>query len=183
MFVIGVIAIGVFVVAPRVVEKGKGWLNTQIDESKRRNAIESGWQPPGERPDANWFPVAVDKWTLGVSESISTVPEILLDRPGRRANYRGEKQDCEVIVIPVSDLELQSVFDRAASALRTDTGGSQMTTRTPGRLYVRTHGDRHTRLWWIRDWLFIFRTVGPEEPDAFAEKFLETMRPAELEKR
>ena len=200
LFMIGAIAIGVFVVAPRLMQKGKGWLNAQIENTARRSAIESAWLPPSERPDAAWFPGVVEKWALQSSTDITTVPDLQLDRPGRRGKYRGEKQDIEVTVIPVSDLELDGILNRAASALaeqgkrviekrsenasfRIETGGSQMTTRTPGRLYVRLKGDSRTRLWWIKDWLFMFRTVGPEDPDEFAEKYLEAMRPAELEKR
>ena len=142
----------------------------------------------------------VDKWTLGISEDITTVPELQLDRPGRRGKYRGEKQDVEVTVVPVSDLERDGIFSRAESAFtesnkrviagnsehvsyKIESSGSHVTTRTPGRLYVRLNGDNHMRLWWVKNWLFIFRTVGSEDPDAFADKFLETMTPPELEKR
>lgn len=197
---IALVAIGISVVAPRMMQKGQGWLNAQVENTARRSAIESAWQPPSLRPDATWFPAVVEKWTLQSSADISTLPELQLDRPGRRGKYRGEKQDVEVIVVPVSDLELDDVFNRAASALNAagkhvikggsdhssfhiETSSSQMTTRTQGRLYLRLSGDDHTRLWWMKDWLFVFRTVGPEDPDAFAEKYLEAMQPAELEKR
>ena len=56
-----------------------------------------------------------------------------------------------------------------------------MTTQTPNRLYVRRDGTEHTRLWWIKGWLFIFCTSGPEDPDAFAEKYLAAMSHPELE--
>ena len=200
LLIIGAIAIGIFVVAPRVMEKGAVFAGEMIESSKHRAAVESTWQPPSERPDASWFPAAVEKGTLRTSADISTVPELQLDRPGRRGTYRGEKQDIEVIVIPVSDLEREGILDKAASTLadesrhvikgntanssfRISTNTSRVTMRTPGRLYVRLNGDDHTRLWWIKDWLFIFRTTGPEDPDAFAEKYLEAMQPAELEKR
>ena len=194
LFVIGAIAIGVFVVAPRLVKTGKSWLHAQVESTAHRTAIESAWQPPSPRPDAAWFPAVVEKWALQSSADITTVPDLQLDRPGRRGKYRGENQDVEVTVIPVSDLELDGILSRAAATLaeqgkrvlaksseagsfRIETAGSQMTTRTPGRLYVRLRGDNRTRLWWIKDWLFMFRTVGPEDPDGFAEKYLEAMQP------
>ena len=197
---LGLIALGIFVIAPRLLQKGKGWLSGQVESTAHRSAIEAAWQPPSLRPDATWFPSVVEKWTRQSSADITTVPELQLDRPGRRGKYRGEKQDMEVIVIPVSDLELDGIFNRAASALadagrhvvkgntqhtsfRIETSSSQVTTRTPGRLYLRLNGNEHTRLWWIKDWLFIFQTTGPENPDAFAEKYLEAMKPVELEKR
>jgi hypothetical protein len=167
----------------------------------RRSGIESAWKEPSARPDASWFPAAVNKWTLSTSEPITTAAEVQIDRPGFRGKYRGEKQDMEVTILPVAREELKGVFDRAQAGLaaagkrvieksgnpsfRFESSGSQTTTRTPGRLYVRVNGDQHSRLWWIQDWLFIFRTTGPEDPDGFADRFIETMSApdAELEKR
>ena len=182
LIVIGAIAAGIFFAAPRVLQNGTKWFSAAIEESGRRAAVEAAWKEPSLRPDASWFPPVVDGWTLGTSEDFATLPELQLDRPGRRGKYRGEKQDVEVTVVPVSDLELDAIFNRAITTLER-AGGNRMTTRTPGRVYVRTNGDTHTRLWWLKDWLFIFRTVGPEDPDAFAEKYLGAMSPGELEKR
>ena len=182
LIIIGVIAAVVVFAVPRFFEKGKGWFNTQLEESARRSAMESAWKEPSARPDASWFPAAVDAWTLRTSEDFATLQEMQLDRPGRRGTYRGENQDIEVTVVPVSDLELSEVFARAKSNLESR-GGNRMTTQTPGRLYMKLNGNEHTRMWWIKDWLFIFRTTGPEDPDAFAGKYLNAMTPGELEKR
>ena len=190
----------VSVSAPRIVQKGKKWITAQTDDATRRSAVESAWQPPGAKPDASWFPAAVDQWTLSISEDISTVPDLQFDRPGRRGKYRGEKQDIEVIVVPASDAELDGIFKRAVSSFaeggnpviemnsqhfsyKTESNGSPVASRSVGRLYARLNGDNHLRLWWLKDWLFIFRTTGSEDPDAFAEKYLEAMTPRELEKR
>ena len=200
LLVIGAMALGVFVVAPRVVQKGKGWLHAQVENAARRSALESAWQPPSQRPEASWFPVAVDAWTLQTSEDITSVPDIQLARPGRHAKYRGVPQDVEVTVVPVAAEELAVVFDRAETALsqkdrhviarttgnpsfKIESGQTHVMTRTGSRFYIKLNGDQHTRLWWMKDWLFIFQTTGPEDPDAFAEKYLEAMRPAELEQR
>ena len=199
LIVIAVIGAGIFS-ARHFFEKGQSWVAAQVEDSKKRAAIESAWQPPSLRPEASWFPATVGAWTLRTSEDITSVPELQLDRPGRRGKYRGEKQDMEVIVVPVSAEEHESVFDRAASALadkskhvisggtdhssyRIETSTSKVTTRMGNRFYLKLNGDDHTRLWWMKDWLFIFRTTGPENPDAFADQYLEAMKPAELEKR
>ena len=200
LIIIGTIAIGMFVAAPRAWQIGKTWFNAQLEEASRRSAVESAWQPPSARPDASWFPAVVDKWTLSISEDIATVPGLQLDRPGRRGKYRGEKQDIEVTVVPVSDLEREGIFSQALAALqtshaqdsdrgsssasiRTTRSSSHVTMRTPMRVYAEFNGDDHTRLWWLKDWLFIFHTTGPEDPDAFADRFIESMSPTELEKR
>ena len=199
VIVIGAIGLGVYT-ARHAWERGKGWVAAQIADAKHRSEIESAWQPPSQRPDASWFPAAVDSWTLQTGGDITNVPDIQLERPGRRAKYRGDKQDVEVTVVPVAAEEREAVFDRAATALEdkgkhvvsggtehtsfhVETSGGKVTTRTPGRFYIKLNGDQHTRLWWMKDWLFIFQTTGAEDPDAFADKFIEAMKPAELEKR
>ncbi len=203
LILIGTIAAGIFFAAPRLYKKGTGWFNAQMADSGRRAAVEAAWKEPSLRPDASWFPPVVDGWTLGTSEDFTTLPELQLDRPGRRGKYRGEKQDVAVIVVPVSDLEVEGVMSRAVAALQTSHAGdsdrsnsgtssanirttrssSVVTTRTPRRMHAVFNGDDHTRMWWLKDWLFIFRTTGPEDPDAFAEKYLGAMSPGDLEKR
>ena len=181
VILIGTIVIGVFS-ARNVFKKGKSWISTQMEDAGRRSAIESAWREPGPRPDASWFPGTVGKWTLSTNEGFISLPELELDRPGWRGKYRGDAQDVEVTVVPVSDLEIEGVFNRAKTAAESG-GGSKMSTRTAGRLYVRVNGNVHTRLWWLKDWLFIFRTTGPEDPDAFAELYLGAMKPTDLEKK
>ena len=181
VILVAVVVLGVLS-GRKVFQKGKSWVSTQMEEAGRRAALESAWREPGPRPDPSWFPGTVGKWTLSTNEGFISLPELELERPGWRGRYRGEAQDVEVTVVPVSDLELESVLDRA-KALAERGGGSKMTTRTPGRLYVRVDGNVHTRLWWLKDWLFIFRTTGPEDPDAFAEAYLGAMRAVDLEKK
>ena len=43
---------GAFFGARHFFEKGKGWLAAQVEDSKKRGALESAWQPPSLRPDA-----------------------------------------------------------------------------------------------------------------------------------
>ncbi len=170
-----------------------------MQDATHRTALEKAWREPGQRPDASWFPAVLDGFTLRTTEALTAMPELQLDRPGWRGKYRGEKQDEEVTILPVSDLERDGIFDRAASMLeansqRVITGGGDhssfkittnsghLTTRSGNRFYIKVNGDEHTRLWWIKDWLFIFRTTGPDDPDAFADKFIEAMKPVVLEK-
>ena len=158
------------------------WGSTQMADAGRRAAIESVWREPGPRPDATWFPGTVGKWTLSTSEGFMSLPEFQLDRPGWRGKYRGEKQDVQVTIVPVSAEEMDGMFDRAKDALEKGSG-SRTSTRMGHRLYVGLNGSEHTRLWWLKDWLFIFHTSGPEDPDAFADAYLSAMVPAELEKK
>jgi hypothetical protein len=178
VLVLAAVLIGVALLwlSPRVVEKGKKFIGTQIVDVSRNSAIEGSWQPPSEKPDARWFPTPIETWTLEVHEEIASVPEIDLDRGGHRAKYRGDKQDIDIIVIAANELEREGIYSRARAKL-TKNATNQMTSEFSGRLYVRTGGDNHTRLWWIKGWLFIFRTRGPDDPSSFAQAYLEAMIP------
>jgi hypothetical protein len=195
-----VLVIAAFVLVPHTVSEAKKWFGAQMEEANRRAEIEKAWRPPSATLDTSWFPAAVGAWTLTANEETPGLPELNVDRAGRRGKYRGPKQDIEVTILPVNDLEKDAIFSRAKSALessnsqvttgtngpvsyRVESRGSHVTTQTPGRLYVRTDGKHHTRLWWMKDFLFIFRTDGPDDPDAFAEQFLSAMTPPELEAR
>ncbi len=178
---VAALVIAAFVLVPRTVSEAKKWVGAQMEEANRRAAIEKAWRPPSATLDASWFPAAVGAWTLTANEETPGLPELNVDRAGRRGKYRGAQQDIEVTILPVNDLEKDAIFSRAKSAL--ESRGSHVSTQTPGRLYVRTDGKHHTRLWWVKDFLFIFRTDGPDDPDPFAEQFLSAMAPPELEAR
>ena len=192
--------VAAFVFLPGMVTRAKKWVGSQMAEASRRAAIEKAWRPPSATLAANWFPATVGAWTLTASEETPGLPELNVDRAGRRGKYRGAQQDIEVTILPANDLEKDAIFSRAKSALesggtrvrtgtngpvsyRVESHGSRVITQTPGRLYVCLDGQHHTRLWWVKDFLFIFRTDGPEDPDAFAEQFLGAMTPPELETR
>ena len=185
---------------PRLVQMGKSWATAKMEETKRDFSGDNAWRPPSAAPDASWFPAKVERWTLSTNEDIPGIPELQLDRLARRAKYRGDAQDMDVTIVVASELERDGIFTRAKVALESgntqtmskggdgfsihmETHGSRMTTQTPSRLYVMLNGTEHTRLWWLKGWLFIFHTSGKEDPDAFAEKYLEAMTPPELEKR
>jgi hypothetical protein len=55
-----------------------------------------------------------------------------------------------------------------------------MTTTMGNRTHVKS-GDSHTRVWWLKDWLFFFRSQGAD-PD-IAEQYLKAIAapPAEGE--
>jgi hypothetical protein len=105
-----------------------------------------------------------------------------------------------VTILPVNDLEKDAIFQsrqervesggtqvttgtKGSVSYRVESRGSHVATQTPGRLYVCLDGKHHTRLWWVKDFLFVFRTDGTDDPDAFAEQFLSAMVPPELEAR
>jgi len=197
---VAALVVAAFVLVPNTVSKAKKWFGAQMEGANRRAAIEKAWRPPSATLEASWFPAAVGAWTLTANEDVPGLPELNVDRAGRRGKYRGSKQDIEVTIVPANDLEKDALFSRAKSALesgaprgltgikgsasyRVETRGSHVTTQTPGRLYVCIDGKHHTRLWWVKDFLFIFRTDGPDDPDPFAEQFLGAMMTPELEAR
>lgn len=199
LIVVGVIAFAV-VRGPSVLRQGKAWAEAKIGEAKHEMDRGSAWQPPSAAPDGSWFPQKVGTWRLSTNEDIAGLPELELDRTGRRGLYRGASQDVTVTVVAATPLERDGIFTRAKAALEkgntrtmnksgngvsvnVESHGSRVTTQTPNRLYVQLDGTEHTRLWWLKGWLFIFHTRGMEDPDEFAGRYLEAMGPPELEKR
>ena len=120
--VVALIVVAVFSFAPQAFQKGSGWVKGIVADVNRRSAIEEAWKPPGAAPDAAWFPSTVEGWTLSVSEEVTALRELNLDRVGRRGKYRGDKQDIEVTVVPANTLERDGIFTRAEAALETGGG-------------------------------------------------------------
>jgi hypothetical protein len=190
----------VFFWAPRLFQKGKGWVATQMAEAQRISAFEQSWQPPSDAPDAQWFPPAVGAWQRGSTSIEPGLPELKIEREAHRASYKNGTDEITVAVVAANDLEKEAIFARAKDALLNEgstrvtsssgnvtysgsSSGSHFTTSTGNRLYVRTNGVNHTRLWWLRGWLFVFRTHGSTDPETFMQQYLAAMQKPQLERR
>jgi hypothetical protein len=64
----------VFFWAPRLFQKGKGWVATQMAEAQRISAFEQSWQPPSNAPDAEWFRPRSVRGSAGASASSRLCP-------------------------------------------------------------------------------------------------------------
>ena len=64
------------------------------------------------------------------------------------------------------------LFSKAQAAL---SGGTRVSSSSGNRVYVRLNGNEYTRMWWIKSWLFVFRSQGGTDPEAFMEAYMKAM--------
>lgn len=164
-------------------------MNTMAEES-RISAFESAWTAPSPQPDAAWAPAEIGTWTLKQQEQVTGWPELNITRAGQRMIYEKGAATIEIGIVAANELErealLKRLLDAAKDAGNTTTrktigsgtvtlnsSASNMTTTMGNRTHVRS-GDQHTRVWWLKDWLFFFRAQG-DDPAGFPEEFLKAI--------
>lgn len=157
---------------PKLFKKGMSAVGDAMAESARLGKFEADWQPPSAQMDAGWFPKEVSAWKLVSAEPSPGIAKLNIDRAGQHAVYQSATASVEVDVLAANDLEKDALFKRAQDALSSGSG-SRMTTTFGNRVHVRVN-DEHTRLWWVKGWLFIFRARGAD-PEKFTEELLGAM--------
>ena len=203
LFLAAVILVGVLILeTPKFLDQGKSLLNKIIADEARIAALEADWQPPSAAVDGQWFPVQVAGSRLERSGPTAGIPELDIDRAGQHGSYRSSLGNVEVDIIPANDLEKATLLKRAEDALSrrrdrvatTDAGGvqvsvnrgsSRVSTTRGNRTHVRIGADDHTRFWWVKGTLFIFRARGATDSESFPEEYLRALSPrsaAKIEK-
>ncbi len=203
LFLAAVILVGVLILeTPKFLDQGKSLLSKIIADEARIAALEADWQPPSAAVDGQWFPVQVAGSRLERSGPAAGIPELDIDRAGQHGSYRSSLGNVEVDIIPANDLEKATLLKRAEDALgrrrnpeaTTDAGGvqvsvnrgsSRVTTTRGNRTHVRMGADDHTRFWWVKGTLFIFRARGAADSETFPEEYLRALSPlseAKIEK-
>lgn len=153
-------------------------------EEERIRAFETGWQPPSAVLNASWFPPNINDRRRERRESARAIPELEIERTGLYAIYRSPLGVMRVNIIPATEDERATIIAKARSALEKrdslaqpdatsdrDRGPRRRTTTHDNRTEIRV-GGMHTRFWWLKDWLFIFRARGPADSEKFPEEFL-----------
>lgn len=166
---------------PRLFQKGKGWVKEQVADLRRISELEEAWEAPSAEPDWSWFPTGFENWYLHNTFQDSRWPAAGLERPLTRAVYKRGASEIEVRVFAVPAAEKHGLFGQMAAKLSRG-AHSQVTTSAGNRFYLRVNGTGHTRLWWIKGWLFAFSAEGPDDPAPFMEAYLRAMlgqKPAE----
>ncbi|MGB8169926.1 MAG: hypothetical protein WCF18_20655 [Chthoniobacteraceae bacterium] len=197
VIVIIVIFVGVVILeTPKFLEQGKALVQRTMADELRIAALENSWQPPSATPDSQWFPATAGEWRLERSEPRASLPELNIDRPVQHATYRSSVGPIEVDVLPANDLEKATLIARAEEALanrrttesiatnggsvvlNVNRGSSRITTTLGNRTHVKIGSDEHTRFWWLKDTLFIFRARGEADSEVFPEEYLRALSPA-----
>jgi hypothetical protein len=194
--IIGAIVAAGYLTLPKLIKKGTAMVKQAMAEEQRIGEVEKAWQPPSATPDASWFPSQIGEWKLERSEPRTGIPELKIDRPGQHATYRTGAGPIEVDVIPANDLEKETLLARAETALKegrqtnqtfgngnisvsVNSGSSNFTTTMGNRTHVRIGGDEHTRFWWVKGNLFVFRARGAADSETFPEKYLRAISPTQ----
>ena len=177
---------------PKLLHKGAALVMQTVADESRLAALEQAWSPPTPTPDGTWFPSTIGEWKLERSEPRTGIPELKIDRAGQHATYRTGAGPIEVDVIPANDLEHETMVSHAEDALKNrqevntdvggvhvsvNSGGTQWTTTSGNRKHVRIGNEDHTRFWWVKGTLFIFRACGAADSEAFPEEYLRAISP------
>ena len=194
--VVLVIFVGVVILeTPKFFEQGKALVGRAIADEMRISGIEKAWQPPSPTVDGQWFPSTVGEWRLERSEPRTGLPELGIDRTGQHATYRTSVGPIEVDVLSANELEKptliakaeEALANRSQSVVSTSTGGvqvsvntgsSRVTTTRGNRTYVKIGSEEHTRFWWVKGTLFIFRARGAADSEIFPEEYLRAISSA-----
>ena len=160
--------------APRWFTRGRSWVTSKIAEEQAISAMVAAWMPPSEAPDASWFPNSVGDWQLEKRASVISVALLDLDRAAEQAVYRWSGETVSVHVISATESEKDALFARAKDRFAA-ASGTKVTTGATNRLYLRLRGTEHTRLWWLKGWLFVFESRGAEDPWAFAQALIRSI--------
>lgn len=160
--------IGVVVMkAPQWWAKGSKFVQEAMAEQKRIEEIEKNWTPPSETPDASWAPAELGPWKLKQTEAVSGWPDLKVTRPGQRMVYENGGKRIEIGVVAANDLEKEVLIKRILEAEQ-DAGKGHMTSTMGNQTHVRS-GSHHTRVWWLKNRLFFFRSedVDPDVAEAY----------------
>ncbi len=190
LFIVAIF-VGVLILeTPRFLDAGKKVVADLMVEEMRIAALESAWKAPSPQPDAQWFPAAIGEWKLEGTEPAKEISAIGLKRPGQAGVYRSNRGLVEVNIVPVTEEERAGLLEAALATLRerreataairggsgVDTSltreASRVTTTRGNRTYVRIGSADHTRLWWLKDNLFVFRAYRKDDFETFPEEFL-----------
>jgi hypothetical protein len=164
---------GLMLAWPKIRANVTGWVQEQTKTREEQEKLDAAWQPPTAEPGAQWFPEDVGGWKRSSAEPIHEVPEVSVTRDGYRAAYIQNGHQIEVKVIPVTELESDSLFERSAGfkPLPENRGFTSSTSMGKIRQTKYGNGERlYVRL--IRDWFVLMHTLDAAEITPFAEAWI-----------
>lgn len=179
---------------PEFLRRSKAVVKRAIVEEMRVTAMENAWTAPSARVDSGWFPPIVGVWKLERAEERTGIPELGIQGTGYYAVYRTSLGPIEVNILPSAGLERPKLLPRVEEVLshrrvadttthvggvevRVNRGSSRITTTRGNRTEITLGGEEHTRFWWVKDMLFIFRARGHADSELFPEEFLRALSP------
>jgi hypothetical protein len=177
--VLGIIGAIVFI-GPKLFE----WMNEQIAEEQKRQQLVDGWQPPAKESGPEiLFPAEVGVARLRSQDEKAAIPVLKIDLKGRHAVYRVGAHDVDLFVYQVTNLEKEALFRRVEDVYRDDEEGYKRLTKMGYRCYYGSSKHHQNHLWFLKGWLFIFRSDAGEDQEPFVKDYLTALGQPQPEAR
>lgn len=149
---------------------------TELQQQLAELQFAEAWRPPAgpELP----FPARFGAWVRADQDAAAVIPELGIDRDGWHAVYESAGSTVNVYAYRVPASEQARLFDEAAAAIDAVDYSSRSLMRkdygTLNRLgFSYSPPERHGRMWWSQDWLFVFVTPSADvELESFEREFL-----------
>jgi hypothetical protein len=182
------VVVGGFFVASRVVSWVWGGVQSHFEEERAWDEVARTWRPPPADDVERIFPQAVGDFRRSQLDSDLDIPDLgFQDLEGHHARYdRGEEQ-VDVIQLEASSVEKEDLFKQALATIQPEqnkgVGPSPGKRRhTSSWVYGSAEsprvsswlgpGDLRGVLWYHKGWLFVARTDGVGDPEAFLKRYL-----------
>ena len=177
--VLGVIAVvALIILAPRMFEWAQEQIAVQIAEEEKRQQLAENWQPPAKSAGPETlFPAKVGDARLTSQDERAEIPDFRFDVKGRHAVYRVGSDDVDVFVYQVTALEKEALFRRVEDAYKRSEGGGGLRriTKMGYRCYYESPEHHQNHFWYLKGWLFVFRTHAAEDQEPFVMAYLKAV--------
>jgi hypothetical protein len=164
---------GIFVASsiPKMIE----WGSEQIALEQERQQLANNWQPPKDNaPSEAFFPPQVDDYELVSHDQDAAIADLRFDLSGSHAIYESNGSRIDVYAYQVNELEKEALFKRVHDLHNKDYGtGVKRITTLDYRCYFSSPRHHQNHLWWMKDWLLVFRTRDAEDREPFVKSFLQ----------
>ncbi|WP_298868358.1 hypothetical protein [uncultured Gimesia sp.] len=184
--VIGVIGVAVAIVnVPKIIK----WAEEKMAEEEERQQFAETWNPPAKdvAPE-KLFPAKVGNALRKSQDEAADIPDLRFDIKGQHATYDDGLYDVDVYVYQVTELEKEALFGRVQDIYDEGEGksGMRQMTNMGYRMFYDSSEDDPSYLWFMKGWLFVFRTSSEDDLEPFIMAYLkgiEAEEPAGVEAR
>jgi hypothetical protein len=156
--------------------KVKEWFETQVAKVQEWEAFAENWDPPPADADTDrLFPDRVADFRRQDVQKVAA-PQPGIDLAGSQASYQSGAETMEAFAYQANQAEKNAAFQQFEKAQQQ--GGKKWFFKLDLPHHSRanfTHGQEHGVLWWSQDWLFLVRTTGQGDPEAFLRSYLEAI--------
>ena len=159
----------VVVFAPKWVE----WVQTLVTKAQEWEAFAQTWNPPPA--DANpdrLFPAQVAGFDRK-DVNKDPAPQMGINLAGSQATYQKGADTMEVFAYRANPAEKDAAVRQVEKAQQQEPTKFHLKMEMPNHTRLEfTQGQEHGVLWWSQGWLFLVRTTGTTDAEAFLKSYL-----------